>query len=426
MFDSSVRLPDGTPMTVTHQIRTPLRDREVRPPQPPEVPNRSWAETTSCHILPPNRGFHKWATPKCMIYKGTCHLEMDDLGIPLFQETSKSPWLLSWGQTWVDQLKRGFSLHPVLKPLVLSPQIGEYVRIRMYVSTSGKISLVFQWLHRCPTMHSHSWTANVAHATDTMACCKGNSRFIYISKDMQRLFKGLNQKPSEVTMDYHNIPQYHSCFHWILCVHKNMMPENRICSFQPAPLHEVKYPWGDPATCILSKLIAHPEEAAREAGAAGAAGACEWPHPRWRAVERWVWLQNGCHRLVSINKWVIFKKCIQFKFLLRIGVCSPLFVCVCVCFKNGRPRSPLLTEQIDGMSWDPRSSEVSIGQVLAQCPSPIPTVSGVHLEWEPWWCHWYSSVTSRGKQKSQVQWEHHHEYLTSRVFHVLHCHVRLP
>ena len=38
----------------------------------------------------PNGGFHKWRYPKWMVCSGKSHLEMDDLGVPLFQETSKS------------------------------------------------------------------------------------------------------------------------------------------------------------------------------------------------------------------------------------------------------------------------------------------------------------------------------------------------
>ena len=36
-----------------------------------------------------NGGFHKWGYPKWMVYKGKSHLEMDDLGVPPCQETSK-------------------------------------------------------------------------------------------------------------------------------------------------------------------------------------------------------------------------------------------------------------------------------------------------------------------------------------------------
>ena len=32
-------------------------------------------------------GFHKWGTPKWMVYRGKPQLKMDELGVPLFEET---------------------------------------------------------------------------------------------------------------------------------------------------------------------------------------------------------------------------------------------------------------------------------------------------------------------------------------------------
>lgn len=134
-----------------HQLNS---ESEVRPPQPPEVPNRSWGWDKNHQTTAPNHhGFS---------FKADIRNLSEDLG------------------------------HPVLTPLVLSPHIGEHACICMsdYVSISGKNSLVFQWLHICATMHSHSWTANVVHATATMACCKGKQP---VHLYQRSLFKGLNQ-----------------------------------------------------------------------------------------------------------------------------------------------------------------------------------------------------------------------------------------
>ena len=35
----------------------------------------------------PFGGFHKWGYPKCLFYREN-HTKMDDLGVPLFQETT--------------------------------------------------------------------------------------------------------------------------------------------------------------------------------------------------------------------------------------------------------------------------------------------------------------------------------------------------
>ena len=36
-------------------------------------------------------GFHKWGYPTWLVYNWKSRLEMDDLGVPLFQETTITP-----------------------------------------------------------------------------------------------------------------------------------------------------------------------------------------------------------------------------------------------------------------------------------------------------------------------------------------------
>ena len=43
-----------------------------------------------------NVGFHKWGPPKWMVYNGKSFYKMDDVGVSLFQETSKCLFGIGW------------------------------------------------------------------------------------------------------------------------------------------------------------------------------------------------------------------------------------------------------------------------------------------------------------------------------------------
>ena len=72
-------------------VGKPSSGRWLDPPRGGDVPVCGAAAASRVHD--PNGGFLEWGYPEIDTYKGklwNIHLHMDDLGVPPFQETSKS------------------------------------------------------------------------------------------------------------------------------------------------------------------------------------------------------------------------------------------------------------------------------------------------------------------------------------------------
>ena len=72
---------------------------------------RHWLKVlkTGAGCSPSHRGFHKWGTSNSiygwLIHHEKSHLEVDDFGVPLFQETPK--WNYPWTHHWLVWFRRG-------------------------------------------------------------------------------------------------------------------------------------------------------------------------------------------------------------------------------------------------------------------------------------------------------------------------------
>lgn len=162
-----------------------------------------------------------------------------------------------------------------------------------------------------------------------MACCKGKQP---VNLYQRSLFKGLNQN--------YVIPWYHYCVHWILCsiiwCPKISLSFQQVLNLSNTQFSDTDFRpctwrseisghgWGDPATCILSKLI-HPE--AREAGQTLLRDGAQ----KWLIFGTRLYPSNWGHVFFWPYSVKVSMHSIQISAVHRC-----LFSSVCV-FKNGRP-----------------------------------------------------------------------------------------